>query len=63
MRKGDVLQHCNSHGHQDIAKQQTPQMKLKFSTQTSSKALRQSEAEVKMAVPTDNCNVPLTFHD
>lgn len=63
MGKGHILQHCNAQGHQDLAKLQTSQTKLKFSAQTSSEALKRTEAEVKMAVLTASCNIPLAFHD
>ena len=63
MGKGDVLQHCQGRSHQEIAKAQATQTKLKFDASTSGEALKRTEAEVKMAVLTASSNVPFSFHD
>ena len=51
-------------GHQDRAKALKSQSKLSFlNPAASNEAMKRTEAEVRMAVLTASCNIPLAFHD
>lgn len=57
------MKHCSSQSHLEQASAMKSQSKLSFSLPYSSENLKRMEAEVKMAVLTASCNIPLAFHD
>lgn len=61
MGKHDVIKHCQSQSHKDQAKSFHSQSRLQLSA--SEPALKRIAAELKMAVLTASCNIPLAFHD
>ncbi|MCG8622687.1 MAG: hypothetical protein MJE68_11925 [Proteobacteria bacterium] len=64
MGKQDLIKHFSTQGHQDRAKALKSQSKLSFlNPAASDEAMKRMEAEVRMAVLTASCNVPLAFHD
>ena len=63
MGKSDVTKHCSTQSHQDQAKVMKSQSKIKFPTASSSNDMKRLEAEVRMAVLSASCNIPLAFHD
>ena len=64
MGKQDVEKHCKTRGHQQQAKAQQSQSKLPFTSQQQSQEIKKrTQAELKMAVLTAGCNIPLAFHD
>lgn len=63
MGRTDVYKHCCTQSHQDQAKALKSQAKISFPAASSSKDGLRLEAELKMAVLTASCNIPLAFHD
>ena len=64
MGKQDLIKHCSTQGHQERAKALESQSKLNFlNPAASEEATKRTEAEVRMAVLTASCNIPLAFHD
>ena len=64
MAKQDVIKQCNTQGHQDRAISLKSQSKLNFGIPNSDREVTmRTEAEVRMAVLTASCNIPLAFHD
>ena len=65
MGKQDVIQHCKSASHLAQAQRMDSQNKLGFagSGPSSTVVLKRTEAELKMAVLSASCDIPLAFHD
>ena len=64
MAKQDVIKHYKTQGHQDRAISLKSQSKLNFGMPNSDREVTmRTEAEVRMAVLTASCNIPLAFHD
>ena len=63
MGKQDIIKHCNTKNHLDLAKAQKNQQKLTFNTSLTSEDQKRTEAELQIAVLTASSNVPLAFHD
>ena len=64
MGKQDVIKHCKTQGHQDRARSLQSQSRLNFSDPALSDEIsKRTEVEVRMAVLTASCNIPLAFHD
>ena len=62
--KQEVIKHCKMQGHEDKANSLQSQSRLTFSNpMASDKVFKKTEAEVRMAVLTASCYVPLAFHD
>ena len=61
MGKRNVIKHCKSQCHRERAKSQNSQSTLNFVRPNSNHEV--TEAEVRMAVLTASCNIPLAFHD
>ena len=63
MGKQDVIKHCSTQGHQQLAKALKSQPTLSFGSSSLNETLKRTEAEVRMAVLTASSDVPLAFHD
>ena len=63
MGKKDIFKHCGTWTHLSLAKSLESQSRIKFHAPESRECVKRTTAEVKMAVLTASCNVPLAFHD
>ena len=61
MGKHDVIKHCQTQSHKDQAKSFQLQSRLQLNAPEP--ILKRITAELKMAVLTACCNIPLAFHD
>ena len=62
MGKQDIIKHCKTQGHQDRPISLKSHSRLTFAGSSQSDgSLRRTEAEVRMAVLSASCNIPLAF--
>lgn len=65
MGKQDVIKHCHTQSHLDLARSLDSQTRINFSSPPpeSNESLKRIEAELKIAVLTASSNIPMAFHD
>ena len=63
MGKKDVDKHCHTRNHQEQAKLLESQARIRFEAPESNELMKRTEAELKIAVLTASCNIPMAFHD
>ncbi len=63
MGRQEVIQHTKTQSHQQQAKSFASQSKLSFTDPLANETKKRIEAELKIAVLTAHCNIPLAFHD
>lgn len=62
MGRTEVIQHTKTKSHLSQAKSFSSQSKLSFTNPHASEEKKRIEAELKIAVLTAHCNIPLSFH-
>lgn len=63
MGKRDVIKHCETKSHKDQSKSFQLQSRLQLTPTGSSESVKRIMAELKFAVLSVSCNIPMAFHD